>query len=90
MNYDLKELATRKGALVLSPKAAHTADNIMLTVYAFLTLPDLRRGGYQQRKVKLQRVLCPKNTPLEERKRILQALCDLVAVQYGVECFIRK
>lgn len=88
MPIELKDLArTPKGALRLDAKASYRDGQAMLSVYGFGVSSTL--SGVINRIV-LQRVFVPRDTPKAEKQATLQALCDLVAIEYGVEVKLRS
>jgi len=80
---------TTKGLLRLDAKAAYRNGQAMLTVYGFWkdTITSYREMSH---KVVLQRVFVPRETPKAEKHSMLRAMCDLLAVQYETEYYLRS
>jgi len=83
-----KLLRTPKGALRLDAKAAYKEGQAMLTVYGFWVDPAYRRALPQ--RVMLHRMFVPSNTPKAEKRRMLQAMCDLLAEKHDTEYALRS
>jgi hypothetical protein len=85
-----KLLRTPKGALRLDAKAAYKEGWAMLSVYGFWH-PEVLAGrhGIAQRTI-LHRMFVPRDTPKAEKRRMLQAMCDLFAVQHGESYYLRS
>jgi hypothetical protein len=85
-----KLLRTSKGALRLDAKAAYKEGWAMLSVYGFWH-PEVLAGrrGIAQRTI-LHRMFVPRDTPKAEKNRMLQTMCDLLAVKHGTEYALRS
>ena len=85
-----KLLRTPKGALRLDAKAAYKEGHAMLTVYGFWHPTELAgRYGVAPRLI-LHRMFVPRDTPKAEKRRMLQAMCDLLAVKHDTEYALRS
>ena len=88
MAIELKDLAlTPKGALRLDAKASYRDGQALLSVYGFGAHPS---HAHTISRIVLQRVFVPRDTPKAEKQATLQALCDLVAIEYGIEVKLRS
>jgi hypothetical protein len=75
--------------LRLEAKAAYREGQAMLTVYGFWVDTVTTRRELSHRVV-LQRVFVPRETPKAEKRDMLRAMCDLLAVQYGESYYLRN
>lgn len=77
--------------LRLDAKVAYRDGQAMLTVYGFWqdALTTHRHGGHTNRVV-LQRVFVPSTTTKAERRDMLRAMCDLVAIEHGTDYHLRS
>jgi hypothetical protein len=75
--------------LRLDAKAAYREGQAMLTVYGFWVDTVTTRREMSHRVV-LQRVFVPRETPKAEKRDMLRAMCDLLAVQYETEYYLRS
>jgi hypothetical protein len=83
-------LRTSKGALRLDAKAAYKDGHAMLSVYGCWQdrLMAGKRGMVH--RIILHRVFVPRDTPKAEKNRMLQAMCDQLAVRHGVDYVLRS
>jgi hypothetical protein len=75
--------------LRLDAKVSYREGQAMLTVYGFWVDTITARRELSHRVV-LQRVFVPSNTPKAEKRDMLRAMCDLLAVQYGEAYYLRS
>ena len=85
---DSSKLVRGPKGLRLEAKAAYRDGQPMLTVYGFWI--DMTHRKELSHRVMLQRVFVPSNTPKAEKREMLRAMCDLVAVQYETEYYLRS
>jgi hypothetical protein len=83
-----KLLRTPKGALRLDAKAAYKEGEAMLTVYGFWADPAYLVA--RPLRTILHRMFVPRDTPKAEKRRMLQAMCDLLAVKHDTEYALRS
>jgi hypothetical protein len=90
-NVDTNKLVRGPKGLRLEAKAAYRNGQAMLTVYGFWrTNVEARYSGSSTVRCVLQRVFVPRDTPKAEKRRMLQAMCDLFAVKHGTEYALRS
>ena len=87
-NVDSGDLVRGPKGLRLDAKASYRNGQAMLTVYGFWVDPAYR-VALPLRTI-LHRMFVPSNTPKAEKRRMLQAMCDLLAVQYETEYYLRS
>jgi hypothetical protein len=75
--------------LRLDAKAAYRDGQAMLTVYGFWidTVTSYREHTH---RVVLQRVLVPSTTTKAEKRDMLRAMCDLIAIEHGIDYRLRS
>ena len=88
MTHELKDLVrTPKGLLRIDAKASYKDGQAMLSVYGFSVYQTTRGPS---NRIVLQRVFVPRETSKADKQAALRAMCDLVAVEYGVEVKLRS
>jgi hypothetical protein len=75
--------------LRLDAKAAYRAGHAMLTVYGFWIDTVTSRREHTHRVV-LQRVFVPSTTTKAEKRDMLRAMCDLIAIEHGIDYRLRS
>lgn len=75
--------------LRLEAKCAYRDGQAMLTVYGFWAFPPM---GVRKTSVRcvLRREFVPSSTPKAERRDILRAMCDLIAIEHGESYYLRS
>ena len=77
--------------LRLEAKCAYRDGQAMLTVYGFWsTKVEAMYSGSSTFRCVLQRVFVPSTTPKAERRDILRAMCDLIAIEHGESYYLRR
>lgn len=84
-SFPLEDLVRGSKGLRLEAKVSYREGQAMLTVYGF----RLDASRFDVRVV-LHRVFVPRDTPKAEKRDMLRAMCDLLAVQYGTEYHLRS
>lgn len=74
--------------LRLEAKCAYRDGQAMLTVYGFWI--DATYRTQRGLRCVLQRVFVSRAMPKAERRDILRAMCDLIAVERGVDYYLRS
>jgi hypothetical protein len=86
---DSSKLVHGPKGLRLEAKVSYREGQAMLTVYGFW-VSTIGNGRGRSLRVMLQRVFVPSNTPKAEKHSTLRAMCDLLAVQYETEYYLRS
>lgn len=75
--------------LRLEAKCAFRDGQAMLTVYGFWATPPM---GVRETSVRcvLRREFVPTTTTKAERRDILRAMCDLIAIEHGESYYLRS
>ena len=90
VDIDVSDLVRGPKGLRLDAKASYRDGQAMLTVYGFWHPTELAgRYGGAPRSI-LHRMFVPRDTPKAEKRRMLQAMCDLLAVKHGTEYALRS
>lgn len=74
--------------LRLEAKCAYRDGQAMLTVYGFWNTAIV--GATASVRCVLRREFVPTTTPKAERRDILRALCDLIAIEHGESYYLRS
>ena len=88
VDIDVSDLVRGPKGLRLDAKASYRNGQAMLTAYGFWVDPAYRVARPQ--RVMRQRVFVPRDTPKAEKHRMLQAMCDLLAVKHDTEYALRS
>jgi hypothetical protein len=87
-NVDSGDLVRGPKGLRLDAKASYRNGQAMLTVYGFWVDPAYRVA--RPLRTSLHRMFVPRDTPKAEKRRMLRAMCDLIAVQYETAYYLRN